>query len=180
MAADGVLSWRPLSFLDLPLLGRWLDEPQVRRWWNHDASPEAVERDFGASCRGEEAGQDLVVLLDDRPVGLLQRSFVHDYPEDLEEYSRLLDVPKGTVQLDYLLGDAADRGRGLGARLIRAAVEDTWRTLPAATHVMVAVVAANTASWKAVERAGLPRVAEGAIPPDNPLHHVYLVKRPGD
>jgi aminoglycoside 6'-N-acetyltransferase len=34
---------------DLPMLARWLAEPQVARWWNHDCSLEGVERDFGPS-----------------------------------------------------------------------------------------------------------------------------------
>ena len=52
----GVLAWRPLTAADFPLLAKWLREPQVARWWNHGYSAEAVERDFGASARGEEPG----------------------------------------------------------------------------------------------------------------------------
>lgn len=43
-------------------------------------------------------------------------------------------------------------------------------------------MAANTASWRALEKAGLRRIAEGLIEPDNPvddpLHYVYRVDRP--
>jgi aminoglycoside 6'-N-acetyltransferase len=45
------------------------------------------------------------------------------------------------------------------------------------------VVAANVASWRALEKAGLKRVAEGPMPPDNPvddaLHYIYRADRPG-
>ena len=179
---DGALSWRPLTAGDLPMLAGWLAEPAVARWWHHDSTPTGVERDFGPSVRGEEPGEDLVVLLGERPVGLLQRSVIADYPEDLEEFGALVDVPDGAVELDYLIGDPDLRGRGLGSRLIAAAVEDTWRTGPDVPAVMVAVVAANIASWRAVERAGLTRIAEGPMEPDNPvddpLHYVYRVDRP--
>ena len=178
----GTLSMRRLTADDLPMLGRWLAEPQVRRWWDHDPSPAGVERDFGASVRGEEAGEDWVVLLDDEPVGLVQRAFVHDYEEDLADFSRAFDVPPGAVEVDYLIGEARHRGQGLGARMIRYVVDRTWEDLPDATAVVVAVVAANEASWRAVERAGLPRVAEVEMEPDNPvddpLHHVYRLDRP--
>jgi aminoglycoside 6'-N-acetyltransferase len=44
------------------------------------------------------------------------------------------------------------------------------------------VVAANTASWRALEKAGFRRVASGDLPPDNPvddpLHHVLRIDRP--
>jgi len=53
-----------MAAADLPLLAVWLREPQVARWWNHEHTSEAVERDFGASVWGEEPGQDLIVSLD--------------------------------------------------------------------------------------------------------------------
>ncbi len=108
------LTWRPLTVTDLPLLAEWLREPQVARWWNHETTTEAVERDFGPSVRGEEPGEDLVVSFEGRPVGLLQRSVIRDHPEDLVEFTAVVTVPDGAVQLDYLIGDAALRGCGLG------------------------------------------------------------------
>jgi aminoglycoside 6'-N-acetyltransferase len=183
VAIEGVLSWRPLTEADLPLLGGWLADDQVRRWWNHDPDPEAVERDFSASVRGEEPGEDLVMCVDGRPFGLMQRSPIAAYPEDLAEFSALVEVPDGAVELDYLIGSPSMRGRGLGARMISAVVQDTWRAYPATPAVLVAVVAANTASWRALEAAGLRRIREGAMTPDNPiddpLHYVYRIDRPG-
>ncbi|MET0866411.1 MAG: GNAT family N-acetyltransferase [Nakamurella sp.] len=181
-SSEATISWRQLSAEDLPLLTEWLREPGVARWWNHDTSTAGVEADFGPSVRGEEPGQDLVVSVDGRPVGLVQRSVIADYPEDLEEFEAIVDVPAGAVELDYLIGDAALRGRGLGGRMIAAVVDDTWTAYPAAPVVLVAVVAANVASWRALEKAGLRRIADGQMSPDNPiddpLHYVYRVDRP--
>jgi aminoglycoside 6'-N-acetyltransferase len=176
------LDWRPLVRDDLPLLGRWLAEPGVARWWNHETSPEAVERDFGPSVRGEEPGEDLVLLLAGRPVGLLQRSRIRDYPEDAEELAAVVDVPQDAYGLDYLIGEPALRGRGLGSRFIAHAVERTWQDHPHARCILVPVVAANRASWRALEKAGLRRIATAELTPDNPvddpLHHVYRADRP--
>ncbi len=178
------LTWRPLTAADLPLLTEWLREPLVARWWNHDTTAEAVQRDFGPSVRGEEPGEDLVILADGERIGLLQRSVIRDYPEDFTEFAAIVEVPDRAVELDYLIGDAAWRGRGLGARMIAAVVEDTWCVYPTAAAVLVAVVAANTASWRALENAGLHRIAEGSMstenPADDPLHFVYRVDRPRD
>ena len=180
----GELRWRPLTADDLPLLARWLAEPRVERWWHQDSSPEGVERDFGPSVRGEEPGEDLVVLLDGRPVGLMQRAAIADYAEDLVELTAVVDVPDGAVGVDYLIGEPALRGRGLGPRMIAALVEDTWRTRPGVPCVITSVVAANRASWRALEKAGFRRVAEGDLRPDNPIddpHHViYRIDRPAD
>ena len=67
--------------------------------------------------------------------------------------------------------------------MIGALVADTWAVRPAVPAVLVSVVAANTASWRALEKAGLRRIAEGDMEPENPdddpRHVVYRVDRPG-
>ena len=178
----GTLSWRALTEDDLDLLVEWFAEPQVARWWQHEPTADAVRRDFGASVEGREPGEDLVVLLDGRPIGLLQRSRISDYPEEVAEFSAVVDVPQGAVELDYMIADPALRGRGLGTRMIADAVAETWDVYPDAPVVLVAVVAANVASWRALENAGLERIAEGEMAPENPiddpLHFIYRAARP--
>ncbi len=97
-------------------------------------------------------------------------------------FETIVDVPDGAVELDYLIADPALRGHGLGSRMIAAAVRNTWCDYIGAPAVLVAVVAANVASWRALERAGLQRIAQGAMSPDNPvdgpLHYIYRVDRP--
>lgn len=176
------IAMRPLTPADFPLLGRWLASPHVARWWNHETSPEAVERDFGPASRGEEPAEDLLVSVDGEPVGLLQRCRLRDHPEYLAELEPVVEVPQGAVSIDYLLGDPARVGQGLGPRIIAAAVADSWRRYPESPAVIVPVVAANRASWRALEKAGATRIASGEMEPDNPiddrLHHVYRFDRP--
>jgi aminoglycoside 6'-N-acetyltransferase len=86
------------------------------------------------------------------------------------------------VTLDYLVGDPTAYGKGLGSAVIAAMVERTWSDFPDAPGVLVAVVAANTASWRALEKAGFRRVGEGELEPDNPvdppLHYILRRDRP--
>ncbi|MGW4895437.1 GNAT family N-acetyltransferase [Kitasatospora sp. NPDC004240] len=177
-----MISWRRVTEEDFPLLRRWLEEPHVARWWHHETSAEAVRRDFGPAARGEEPSEDLLALLDGRPVGLVQRCRLADYPEYLAEIAAVVEVPDGAVTVDYLIGEASRTGRGLGTRMIRSIVEATWREHPGAPAVVVPVSAANRASWRALEKAGLRRVAEGELEPDNPAdsrdHYVYRADRP--
>jgi aminoglycoside 6'-N-acetyltransferase len=177
-----MITWRTLSPADFPLLGRWLAEPHVARWWNHETEQAAVERDFGPTARGEEPAEDFLALLDGEPVGLVQRCRLADYPDYLAEFTGIVAVPATAVTIDYLIGDPARIGQGLGPRLIASMVERTWRDLPAAPAVVVAVVAANRASWRALEKCGAIRVGTGDMAPDNPVdepaHHVYRFDRP--
>jgi len=177
-----MFTWRLVTPQDFPLLERWLAAPHVARWWNHETSAEAVERDFGPSARREEPNEDLLASLDGVPVGLVQRSFWHDYPEYVEEMAPIMAVPLRAMTIDYLIGDAANVGRGIGTHMIRSALERLWADREDATCVIVPVHADNVASWRMLEKAGLTRVASGELDPDNPIddrrHHVYRLDRP--
>jgi aminoglycoside 6'-N-acetyltransferase len=176
------MTWRRVTPDDFPLLARWLAAPHVARWWHHETSAEAVERDFGPSARREEPNEDLLAFLDGAPLGLLQRSFLHDYPEDLNQLTPIIPVPPRAMTIDYLIGDAADVGHGIGTRLIRSALRQLWSDHRDAECVIVAVHADNIGSWRALEKAGLTQVARGELDPDNPTddrrHHIYRVDRP--
>jgi aminoglycoside 6'-N-acetyltransferase len=183
MVSSAAVTFRRVERADFPLLASWLASPPVARWWHHEWTADAVERDFGPTVDGLEPGEDWLALLDGVPVGLVQRSLVAAYAENLADFARLTTVPAGAVTLDYLLGDPVTHGRGLGTAMIAAMVERTWRDLPTAPAILVSVVAANHASWRALEKAGFRRVAEGDLTPDNPvddpLHYVLRVDRPG-
>jgi aminoglycoside 6'-N-acetyltransferase len=176
------ISLRRVTPADFDLLAGWLSHPHVHRWWYHEFTPEAVDRDFGPSARGEEPNEDLLALVDGRPVGLVQRSFWHDYPEYVDQIAPILPIPEDAVTIDYLIGEAADTGRGLGPAIIGAVLADTWAALPRAGCIIVPVAAGNRASWRALEKAGFIRIAEGELEPDNPVdppaHVIYRLDRP--
>lgn len=73
------------------------------------------------------------------------------------------------MSIDYFVGDESMTGKGVGSAMIRAFVDLCRRDLPDVTSMIVPVVAANQASWRALENAGFHRVGEGYLPPDNPI-----------
>ncbi|MGW7395984.1 GNAT family N-acetyltransferase [Streptomyces cyaneofuscatus] len=177
-----MITWRRLTEDDFLLLISWLGQPHVARWWNHETSVEAVRRDFGPAVRGEEPSEELLAHLDGTPVGLLQRCRLADYPEYLVEVATLVEVPSGAMTMDYLIGEPQLVGRGIGPRMIRSALQAIWDEHSDAPCVLVPVSVANRASWRALEKAGMRRVAEGELEPDNPVdgraHYLYRVDRP--
>jgi len=177
------ITFQPLTREDFPRLGRWLAEPLVARWWHHETSPEAIERDFGPSIDGTDVTELFLVALAGQPIGLVQRYPIAAYPEYVDEFASICPLPAGALSIDYLIGDPSARGQGLGAGLISAFVAQSWTAHPHARDVIVPVCAGNTASWRALERAGFQRIAEGEMEPDNPAdprdHVVYRIGRAG-
>lgn len=176
------IAFEPLQRGHLTLLAGWLAEPLVARWWNHETSAAAIERDFGPSLAAADATEVFVAVLADRPVGLIQRYPIDAYAEYAEELATVCAVPAGALSVDYLIGEPDVRGRGLGATMIAAFVEQSWPRYPRANDVIVPVSAGNRASWRSLERAGFRRIAEGDLKPDNPRdsleHYVYRLQRP--
>jgi len=174
---------RRLAREDFPLLSRWLAEPLVARWWDDDPSLEAVERQYGPSVDGDDPTAVYLGVHEGRPIGLVQVYAFANEPESLAELAAICDVPPGALSIDYLIGEPDARGRGLGAAMIAAAVARGFADHPDAEDVLVPVVAGNVASWRALERAGATRYAEGDLAPDNPIdprdHVVHRFGRPG-
>jgi aminoglycoside 6'-N-acetyltransferase len=178
------ITFAPLRRADFPSLSRWLSEPLVARWWNHETSAEAIERDFGPSIDGADSAEMFIAANPAGPFGLIQRYAIADYPEYVEELSAVCALPPGALSIDYLIGEPSSRGRGMGAAMIARFVQASWPVSPGASAVVVPVSVGNEASWRALERAGFRRIACGQLEPDNPVdsrdHYVYRIDRPAD
>lgn len=179
-AAD--LAFRRTRRADLPLIQRWLRSPHVERYWSHDTSDDAVERDFAGSFEGTEPSEDFIVELRGAPAGFVQRCRIFDYEDGHRELIELAGVPRDALTIDYFIGEPDFLGRGLGTLLIREFTRLCWRDRPTAGTIIVPVAVVNTASWSALRSAGYAHVTTGYLEPDNPLddgqHHVHRLDRP--
>ncbi len=149
------VEFRRLDDDDLPLLHRWLNEPGVVRWWEgDDVSWDAVVRDY--SSASTDPTEQWIASVHDRPLGWIQCYATADYAgEDEIEQWWALGVDRSAAGIDYLVGDPSARGRGLGSVMIREFVRDVVFGLhPAWTQACASPLAANVASWRALEKAG--------------------------
>jgi aminoglycoside 6'-N-acetyltransferase len=137
---------------DLPMLHGWLNEPGVVRWWEgDDVSWEAVVRDYWTA---NEPTEHWIASASGRPFGWIQCYAAADYPAEGEPWCAL-GADRLAAGMDYLIGDLADRGRGLGTAMIqRFVAEVVFGRHPAWTQVCAAPEVGNVASWRALERAG--------------------------
>ncbi|MET9328824.1 GNAT family N-acetyltransferase [Tsukamurella sp. NPDC003166] len=189
-----MIAFRRVTREDFGLLAEWLGEEHNRRWWNHETSPSAVERDFGPSVDGLEPSLDFLAFDGAHgvgpgadgagvPFGLIQRQRWIDYPDEPETVAvgTVVDLGPRDWGIDYLIGSPAATGRGLGTAMIAAMCSVIFTEL-GGERVVVAVAAGNRRSWRALERAGFALVGHVDIPPDNPVdppdHVVYALSRP--
>ena len=153
------ITFRPLADDDLPLLHRWLNDPAVVEWWEgEDVSWPAVVEGYGSG--NAEPVEHWLALLDGEPLGWLQ-CYTASYEDDDEAYywKDHLDLDT-TAGIDYLVGEAPQRGKGVGAAMIRGFVRDVvFARHPAWTHAAAGPFEANVASWKALAKAGFTRIA---------------------
>jgi aminoglycoside 6'-N-acetyltransferase len=158
-------TFRRLTDDDLPLLHRWLNEPGVVRWWEgDDVSWDAVVRDYGSTS--DPRVEHWLASIDREPVAWLQCYRADLYVDDPEDGGEArawfaAGAHPDAASIDYLVGDPDRRDRGTGSAVIGAFVDAVVFGLhPAWSQVVVSPLVANTASWRALERAGFRRLAD--------------------
>lgn len=164
---------RPLRRDDFGLVGRWLAEPHVSRWWDprHDAA--FVEQKYGPRVDGNEPTEVFVVEVDGHPVGLFQWCPADQYAWWPTE----LGLAEDSVVLDALIGEPTLVGRGVGSALLAHALERARHRFPEARRILGSPAATNAASCRVLEKAGFELVHEGEFPRDGrPLTRVYSLE----
>jgi aminoglycoside 6'-N-acetyltransferase len=110
----GGYAFRLATHDDLPLLRRWLETPEVVRWWG-----DAVEQE-------ELLREDLdnpqmtmrIVSCEGRPFAYAQDYEVHAWPQP-----HLAALPKGARAIDTFIGEPEMIGHGHGSRYLRLLAE---------------------------------------------------------
>ena len=150
---DADVSFRRLTDGDLPLLHEWLNETGVARWWQgNDLSPEGVAGDYGST--NTDPTEHWIVSTEEGVLGWIALYLLPNSPDDLANWEPL-GVERSAAGIDYLIGDPSDRGRGLGAAMIRSFSDRViFGMHPEVDQVCAAPYAANTGSCRALENAG--------------------------
>lgn len=165
--------FRPLTAGDLPLLHKWLQREHVRRWWDEGRTYEEVAAHYLPAIEGREPTDLYSILLDDRPVGLIQTYLVSDYPD----YAELVQVGAGVAGVDLFVAEEALAGRGLGSEALRAFTRDVVFARPETTACVADPDVRNAASVRAFEKAGFRVVREFVDPADGERHALVRLER---
>jgi aminoglycoside 6'-N-acetyltransferase len=157
------LSFRPLERSDFALVSRWLGTPHVARWWMEPADAASVEAKYGPCVDGTDPTAVFVIASGLQCIGMIQRYRLSDDAA----WDRAIGMP-GAAGIDYLIGEPEWLGIGVGVLAIAAFTDDVFVAYPDVSAVVAVPQQANTASWRALERAGYVRVRAGMIDSDDP------------
>jgi aminoglycoside 6'-N-acetyltransferase len=148
-----VITFEPLRPEHLPLVRDWLGREHVRRWW----------RDRGESLGHAEdalAGRDpteyFLIVLDGRPVGLIETYLVADNPD----WGATIGEGEGAAGLDLLIGEEDAVSRGLGPQVLAQFAREVVFARPDTEAVVATVEEPNRRSWRAFEKAGFRHVRD--------------------
>jgi aminoglycoside 6'-N-acetyltransferase len=176
------LALRPLTEADLPLVARWLAQPHVAQWWQGPADLETAQAQYRPCLTGADPTEVFVIEVAGRAAGLIQQYLVADEPEWAHAVEATGAVTGNAAGIDYLIGEAALTGRGHGTAAISAITARAFGRYPDADVVVAAPQQANTASWRALERAGYQRWWGGQLDSDDPGDagpaYLYGIRRP--
>jgi aminoglycoside 6'-N-acetyltransferase len=156
---------RPMTADDLPLMCRWLGAAHVHRWWHDSCEPAAVSAEYLPCIDGAEPSHPLIGELPAGPVAFAQWYRWADYPD----YGRQVGAEPDEAGFDYLIGEQARCGQGLGTRLIAELIRLVREQEPSVAGFVVDPEQANTASRRVLEKNGFHLVAVKQIDdPDGP------------
>lgn len=128
----------------LPLVERWLRADHVRRYWGE---PEENARLLREPPTGTWRA---LIEADGRNVGLVL--WQHPTRQELDQ-AGLHDIPERVIDIDIMIGEASETGRGVGSAAIRLVAEAALAD-PAVPFVIAATMVDNKASQRAFAKAG--------------------------
>lgn len=145
--AEPEYDFRAVTKADLPMIARWLAEPQLAQWWG---DPETEIASISEHI-GSDSVEPLIVELDGRPIAYLQ-----SYDPHLEDDHPYADQPFGTLGIDISIGVPEFLERGHGAAIVRQFTGALFEE--GALRVIVDPDPTNARAIRAYEKAGFHEI----------------------
>ncbi|HWC23077.1 MAG TPA: GNAT family N-acetyltransferase [Flexivirga sp.] len=140
---------RPMLHSDLHDVLRWRHADHVRRWFGPPPTWQDVVDRYGPRIDGRQPTRMSVIEANGRSVGFIQDYLVRDHPE----YAVLTPDPNA-IGGDYLIGEPAWVGRGIGTRLIWTWLAGLPAQYPGTKTVFVSPDHRNAASLRILAKTG--------------------------
>jgi RimJ/RimL family protein N-acetyltransferase len=144
---------------DLRLITAWMNDPAVAAFWELPGPEEVTAAHLRGQLEGDGRSVPCLGVLDDVPM-----SYWEIYRADLDPIARHCQVRPHDTGLHLLIGGVPDRGRGIGAALLRAVADLVLDRRPSCGRVLAEPDVRNVPSVAAFLSAGFRLSAEVDLP----------------
>ncbi|MFE7762186.1 GNAT family N-acetyltransferase [Streptomyces sp. NPDC057438] len=156
----GTLSLVPVRLeRELPLISRWMNDSTVASYWKLAGSEDVTADHLRTQLGGDGRSMPCLGVLDGTPM-----SYWEIYRADLDPIARHYPARPHDTGIHLLIGPVADRGRGLGAILLRAVADLILDRRPSCARVVAEPDLRNFPSVSAFLSAGFRFSAEVDLP----------------
>jgi len=137
---------RPVRKIDFPLLHKWINDPEIARFWYGQDKPrsqEWIEKHFTPMVEGKSESSCWIIEAE-KALG-----FMYNTPQkedDGEEFS-------GRVELDIMIGDSGEQGKGYGTDALRTMINYAFKKQKA-ERVFIMPRSNNKRAIHVYEKAG--------------------------
>lgn len=179
MTGGRVITFRPLTEDDLPLMQRWLSAEHVAEWYPvedvRNPPLELVRSHHLPMIRGEEPTRSFLISENGRPVGYIQTYLIRDHPA----YARAVQVADDAAGVDLFIGEEDAVHRGLGPRVLRVFLDEIVFGEMRAGLCIIGPQPENAAAIRAYEKAGFKHVKTVTVPgsPDGGEEYLMVLER---
>ncbi|MFD0266092.1 GNAT family N-acetyltransferase [Streptomyces sp. NPDC127106] len=144
---------------DLELLTRWMNDPDVAAYWKLAGPASVTVTRLRAQLDGDGSSIPCIGYLDG-----IRMSYWEIYRADLDPLARHYRARPHDTGLHLLIGDGTNRGRGLGAILLRAVADLVLDNRPRCTRVIAEPDIRSTPSVSAFLASGFRCSTEIDLP----------------
>lgn len=155
MADAPIITFRPLTARELPMIHEWLSRAHVAEWWGPQESLADVTAKYGAYIADPTAVQPHIVWSGGERIGYAQSYVAMGSGDGWWTDER----EPGVRGIDQYLANAAQLGQGLGTTMVRALVRKLFGD-PAVTRIQTDPAPANARAIRCYEKAGFHAVGE--------------------
>ncbi|MFG2298024.1 GNAT family N-acetyltransferase [Streptomyces sp. NPDC048603] len=144
---------------DRKLIARWMNDPEVAAFWGLSGPSLVTAAHLSALLAGDSRSIPCLGLLDGTPM-----SYWEIYRADRDPLAAHYPARPHDTGIHVLIGEATDRGRGLGTVLLRAVADLILDNRPRCTRVVAEPDLRNTPSVTAFLNSGFRLAAEIDLP----------------
>ena len=172
MFQRSLIMFRSLQHAHLRLMYRWLQHPDVSRWYGRTPETYAeVEAKYLPRISGEVPVRCFLVEYDNEPVAYSQTYRIDHDPA----YARALGVDRDAFGVDLFIGESGFRYRGFGSLMLQEFVSRIIFAAGDASCCVIAPEVANHSAIRAYQKAGFRYIRTVTAPGTRSLEYVMML-----